>query len=163
MAAKSVVNVNPKLDLVLERSIDVPVELVWKVWTTPEHLKHWFVPKPWTITQCEIDLRPGGIMSTTMRSPEGQEFPNAGCYLEIVPNKRLVFTDALEAGFRPSQNPFFTAVLELEQEGNGTRYVATAIHRDPEGRKKHEEMGFFEGWGTVVTQMVEYIKAGHVK
>ncbi len=163
MAFKSVLNVNPKLDLVLERIIDVPVELVWKVWTTPEHLKHWFVPKPWTITNCEIDLRPGGVMATTMRSPEGQEFPNAGCYLEIVPNKRLVFTDAMEAGFRPSQNPFFTAVLELEQEGSGTRYTATAIHRDPEGRKKHEEMGFFEGWSTVVTQMVEYIKAGHVK
>lgn len=159
----SVLKLNPKLDLVLERDIDVPVALVWKVWTTPEHLKHWFVPKPWTVTACEIDLRPGGVFSSTMRSPEGQEFPNAGCYLEVVPNQRLVFTDALEPGFRPSQNPFFTAVLELTPTASGTHYKATAIHRDPEGRKKHEEMGFFEGWGTVVTQMVEYIKAGHVK
>ena len=53
--------VDPDLDLVLERVIDVPADLVWKVWTTPEHLVHWFVPKPWTVTACEMDLRPGGV------------------------------------------------------------------------------------------------------
>lgn len=159
MTTKPVWTVDPKRDLVLERIIDVPPALVWKVWTTPEHLRHWFVPKPWTITDCEVDLRPGGIFRTTMRSPEGQEFPNLGCYLEIVPQQRLVFTDALLPGFRPSEKPFFTAILELSPQGSGTRYVATAIHRDEAGRKQHEEMGFEHGWGTVVTQMVAYIKA----
>lgn len=149
---------DPKLDLVLERVIDVPRELVWTAWTTPKHLRQWFVPRPWTITDCEIDLRPGGMFRTTMRSPEGQEFPNAGCYLEVIPNERLVFTDALLPGYRPSENPFFTAVLMLEPSGSGTRYTAIAIHRDEDGRKKHEEMGFHEGWGTVVDQMVEYVK-----
>ncbi len=156
----SVFKFDPKLDLLLERDIDVPPDLVWTVWTTPKHLRHWFVPKPWTITDCEIDLRPGGVFRTTMRSPEGQEFPNSGCYLEVAPNQRLVFTDAMLPGFRPSQNPFFTAVLSLEPKGSGTRYTAIAIHRDEDGRKKHEEMGFHRGWGTVVTQMVEYIKTG---
>jgi uncharacterized protein YndB with AHSA1/START domain len=155
----SVIKIDPKLDLVLERDIDVPVELVWKAWTTPEHLKHWFVPKPWTITECVLDVRPGGICSTTMRSPEGQEFPNNGCYLEVVPNERLVFTDTLLAGFRPSPKPFFTAVLQLERKGSGTRYTAIAIHGNEEARKNHEEMGFHDGWGTVVTQMTEYIKS----
>ncbi len=154
----SVFKFDPKLDLLLERDIDVPPDLVWTVWTTPKHLRHWFVPKPWTITDCEIDLRPGGMFRSTMRSPEGQEFPNTGCYLEVVPNQRLVFTDAMLPGFRPSQNPFFTAVLSLEPKGTGTRYTAMAIHRDEDGRKKHEEMGFHNGWGTVATQMVEYIK-----
>jgi uncharacterized protein YndB with AHSA1/START domain len=151
--------IDPKLDLVLEREIDVPPALVWKVWTQPEHLKHWFVPKPWSVTDCEIDLRPGGIFRTTMRSPEGQEFPNVGCYLEIVPQQRLVFTDALLPGFRPSEKPFFTAILTLAPNGSGTRYTAIAIHRDEAGRKEHEDMGFEHGWGTVVTQMVDYIKA----
>jgi uncharacterized protein YndB with AHSA1/START domain len=150
---------DPKLDLVLERTIDVPRELVWTAWTTPAHIRHWFVPKPWTITDCEIDLRPGGVFRSVMRSPEGQEFPNIGCYLEVVPNERLVFTDTLLPGYRPSENPFFTAILSLESQGSGTRYTAIALHRDEAGRKKHEEMGFHEGWGTVVTQMVEYIKA----
>jgi uncharacterized protein YndB with AHSA1/START domain len=150
---------DPKLDLVLERVIDVPTKLVWEAWTRPEHLKHWFVPKPWSIAKVEIDLRLGGIFSTLMRSPEGQEFPNVGCFLEIVPERRLVFTDALQPGWRPSANPFFTAIVEFTPEGKGTRYTATALHRDEDGRKKHEEMGFHHGWGTVLDQMVAYIKA----
>lgn len=151
---------DPKFDLVLERDIDVPVELVWKVWTTPEHLKHWFVPKPWSLARCTIDLRPGGEFSSVMLSPEGKEFPNNGCYLEVVPNERLVFTDTLLAGYRPSPKPFFTAALLLEPRNGGTRYTAIAIHGDEATRKQHEEMGFHDGWGTVVTQMTDYIKAG---
>jgi uncharacterized protein YndB with AHSA1/START domain len=120
------------------------------------------VPKPWTITACEIDLRPGGVFSSTMRSPEGVEHPNIGCYLEVVPQERLVFTDTLLPGFRPAPKPYFTAVLELSPIGTGTRYRAIAIHGNEEARKSHEEMGFYDGWGTVVTQMVEYIKAGRV-
>jgi uncharacterized protein YndB with AHSA1/START domain len=150
---------DPKLDLVLERTLDVPRELVWTAWTKPEHVRHWFAPKPWTITDCEIDLRPGGVIRFVMRSPEGQEFPNIGCYLDIVPNERLIWTDALLPGYRPSENPFFTAILTLEPQGSGTRYTAIAIHRDEAGRKKHEEMGFYEGWGTVADQMVTYIKS----
>ncbi|MGE0153056.1 MAG: SRPBCC family protein [Reyranellaceae bacterium] len=150
---------DPKLDLVLEREIDVPVDLVWHAWTTPESIKHWFCPKPWSVTQCEIDLRPGGIFSTTMRSPEGQEFPNLGCYLEVVPNRRLIFTDTLLPGFRPSPKPFFTAALLLEPTAKGTRYTAIAIHGNEETRKSHEEMGFHDGWNTVVDQLVAHIKA----
>jgi uncharacterized protein YndB with AHSA1/START domain len=150
---------DPKLDLVLEREIDVPVELVWKAWTTPDSVKHWFCPKPWTVVECRIDLRPGGEFYTVMRSPEGQEFPNLGCYLDIVENKRLIFTDTLLPGFRPAPKPFFTAALELEPTKTGTRYTAYAIHGDEAARKTHEDMGFHQGWGTVVEQMVAHIKA----
>jgi uncharacterized protein YndB with AHSA1/START domain len=150
---------DPKLDLVLERIVDVPRELVWAAWTKPEHLKVWFTPRPWTVSDCEIDLRPGGIFRTVMRSPEGQEFPNIGCYLEVVPNERLVFTDALLPGYRPSENPFFTAIITIEPNGNGTRYVAIAMHRNEAGRKQHEEMGFHQGWGTALDQLVAHAKA----
>jgi uncharacterized protein YndB with AHSA1/START domain len=159
----SVIKIDPKLDLVLEREIDVPVALVWKAWTTPEHLRHWFAPKPWTITSCDLDLRPGGAINFTMRSPEGQEFPNTQSYLEVTPFERLIITDTLLGGYRPSANPFFTAVLELATNGNGTRYKAIAIHGNDETRKKHAEMGFHDGWGTVASQMVEYIKAGRIQ
>ncbi|MBV1690119.1 SRPBCC family protein [Novosphingobium sp. G106] len=158
----SAIKIDPKLDLVLEREIDVPVELVWTAWTTPHHLKEWFVPKPWTITHCEIDLRPGGAFNSTMRSPEGDEFPNSGCFLEIVPHQRMVWTDTLLPGFRPAEKPFFTAALLLEPLGQGTKYTAIAIHGSAETRKTHEEMGFHDGWGTVASQMVDYIKAGKV-
>jgi uncharacterized protein YndB with AHSA1/START domain len=150
---------DPTLDLVLEREIDVPVELVWEAWTTPDSIKEWFCPKPWSVSSCEIDLRPGGKFNTVMRSPEGQAFPNSGCYLEVVPNQRLVFTDTLLPGFRPAPKPFFTAALLLEPTATGTRYTAIAIHGNEETRKQHEEMGFHEGWGTVVDQLVAHIKA----
>ena len=149
---------DPKLDLVLDRVVDVPRELVWEAWTNPDHLRHWFAPKPWTITDCEVDLRRGGALRFVMRSPEGQEFPNVGCYLDIVPNERLIWTDALLPGYRPSEKPFFTAILSLEPSGKGTRYVATALHVDEDGRKRQEEMGFEDGWGTVLNQLVDYIK-----
>ncbi|WP_448955649.1 SRPBCC family protein [Labrys neptuniae] len=156
------ITIDPKLDLVLERDIDVPVELVWRAWTTPEHLRHWFAPKPWTITSCSIDLRPGGTLDFVMRSPEGQEYPNTGCYLEVKPFERLISTDTLLGGYRPSPNPFFTAIIDLARNGEGTHYRAIAIHGDAAARQKHEEMGFHNGWGTVLTQMVEYIKAGRI-
>lgn len=156
--ASNLAKPDPERDLVIEREIDVPVALVWKAWTTPAHLRQWFVPKPWTITACEMDLRPGGVFSTVMRSPEGQEFPNLGCYLDVVPEERLIFTDTLLPGFRPSPNPFFTAALLLAPNGSGTRYTAIALHGDAEGRKKHEEMGFYDGWNTVIDQMVDFIK-----
>ncbi|MEQ9500881.1 MAG: SRPBCC family protein [Deltaproteobacteria bacterium] len=158
---------DPKLDLKLERVLDVPTSLVWRAWTEPEHVVHWFVPKPWTVPRCEIELRPGGKFFTVMRSPEGQEMPNTGCYLEVVPEKRLVWTSALLPEFRPQPVPdgpgfHFTAALTFEPTETGTKYTAIAMHSDPEGCKKHEEMGFAEGWGTVLTQLVEYIKGGGV-
>jgi uncharacterized protein YndB with AHSA1/START domain len=146
---------DPKLDLILERVVDVPRELAWAAWTKPEHVSKWFSPAPWSIADCEIDLRPGGIFRTVLRSPDGKEYPNVGCFLEMIPNERLVFTDALLPGFRPSENPFFTAVVTLESQGKSTRYTAVAIHRDEAGRKKHEEMGFHEGWGKVLDQLVD--------
>jgi uncharacterized protein YndB with AHSA1/START domain len=151
---------DPKLDLVLERHADVSPAQVWKAWTTPEHLMKWLAPRPWTITECEVDLRPGGQLKFVMRSPEGQLYPNLCCFLEVVPNQRLVWTDALLPGYRPALEPFFTAVVLMESDGKGgTNYTAIAIHRDEDGRKKHEAMGFHQGWGQVFDQMVEHIKA----
>ena len=159
---------DPALDLVLERVVDVPRELVWKAWTTPEYLKKWFTPAPWQTVDCEIDLRPGGIFRTVMRSPEGEEFPSAGCYLEVFENERLTWTDALEPGFRPARPPAgttkecdtlgFTAVITLATHGQGTKYTALALHRSEADRKKHEEMGFHAGWGKALEQLVEVVK-----
>ena len=96
---------NPKTDLVLERVVDVPPELVWAAWTQPEHLKNWFTPAPWKTIDAEIDLRPGGIFRTTMLSPEGQQFPNVGCYLEVIDGAKpeagaRMKNDAVESAFR---------------------------------------------------------------
>jgi uncharacterized protein YndB with AHSA1/START domain len=116
---------------------------------------------------CEIDLRPGGVFRTVMRSPEGRDFPNLGCYLEIVPQRKLVWTDALEAGYRPSrQDPHlssrFTASVLLEPHGKGTKYTAIAMHGDEASRKKNDDMGFQPGWGKALEQLVEHTKKTRV-
>lgn len=157
---------DPALDLSFERIVEVPRELVWKAWTQPEHLKHWFTPAPWKTIDCEIELRPGGRFFTVMQSPEGQTFPGTGCYLEVIENERLTWTNALLPEFRPAPLPkaeeagafFFTATIQLESHGSGTRYTATVRHGDTGGCEKHKAMGFEQGWGTVLEQLVAYVK-----
>ena len=92
---------DPALDLVLERTIPVPPERVWDAWTQPELLMQWFTPAPWKTVASELDVRPGGRCLTTMESPEGERFPNEGCYLQVEPNRLLVFTSVMTADFRP--------------------------------------------------------------
>ncbi len=151
--------INPELDLMLERVVDVRPELVWRAWTEPEHLKKWFTPAPWSTVDCRIDLRPGGIFSTTMRSEDGTVQPeSAGCYLEIVKERKLVWTDALGPGYRPNGKPFMTAMILIEPEGNGTRYLAIAMHADETTRKQHEDMGFHFGWSSALDQLVAHAK-----
>jgi uncharacterized protein YndB with AHSA1/START domain len=155
--------INDTLDLVLDREVDVPPELVWEAWTDPEGMKEWFCPKPWGVSECRLDVRPGGEMYFVMRSPSGDEFPNLGCYLETVENRKLVWTSALKPGYRPVEAPaendlLFTAVILLEPTQKGTRYIALAIHQNPKGKAQHEAMGFHEGWSTVLDQLVEHIK-----
>ena len=94
-----------------------------------------------------------------MRSPEGQDFPNLGCYLEIIPNRKLVFTNAVGADFRPTEKPFFTVSINLEPHGTGTKYSVIAMHKDEATRQKHEEMGFHTGWGMCLDQLVEVMSA----
>lgn len=156
---------NEALDLYIDRIVDVPRDLVWKAWTDPELLKQWFTPKPWQTTDCEIDLRPGGVFGTTMKGPnEGEEFTGRGCYLEIVEGKKLVWTTALGPGYRPQPGYFedkdsgqfyFTAVITMEDHEGGTKYRALVIHSDEAGKQKHETMGFHHGWGAALDQLVE--------
>ncbi|MFT3743177.1 MAG: SRPBCC family protein [Pyrinomonadaceae bacterium] len=154
---------DPKYDLRLERTVDVKAELVWAAWTTPEHILHWFTPAPWKTIDCEIDLKPGGIFRTVMQSPEGEEFPGTGCFLDVVENRRLIWTSAMKPSFRPTAaenkaDMLFTAIIAIEPAGEGTKYTATVIHGSEEDRKKHEEMGFEHGWGAALDQLVAYMK-----
>ncbi|MDO8983850.1 SRPBCC family protein [Cypionkella sp.] len=149
-------DLNPETDLVLVREINAPREILYTCWTTPEHLVHWFVPKPHKVTACALDVRPGGKCNTTF-NVDGTEMENNGVYLEVIPNEKLVFTDTYTEGWRPNPEPFMTAILTFEDIGNGrTRYTAVARHRSKETAESHKQMGFYDGWGTVVTQLEEY-------
>jgi uncharacterized protein YndB with AHSA1/START domain len=98
-----------------------------------------------------------------MRGPEGQEIGQTGCYLEVVENEKLVFTSALLPGYRPVEKAdgcglLFTAIILMEPQGRKTKYTAIAIHGDEASRKTHDEMGFRDGWGKALDQMIDMIQ-----
>lgn len=143
------------LDLVLTRRMAVSPARVWRAWTEPKLLEQWFGPKPLIVRNAVIDLRPGGEFSSLMVMPDGAEFPNSGCILLIEPERRLIFTECLTAGFRPVASPMLmmTAEMTFEPDGDGTLYTARVMHPDKATRDKHAEMGFHDGWGTAATQL----------
>jgi uncharacterized protein YndB with AHSA1/START domain len=156
------------LDLVLERTLDAPVDLVWKAYTDPEHLKKWFAPRPYEITECELELKPGGIFRIRMIGPDGFDtgHGNPGCVLEVVEGQKLSWTSALAPGYRPAEmgegcESFpMTAIITFADAGNGkTAYKAVALHKNVADKEAHEKMGFQEGWGTTAGQLEEFAKS----
>lgn len=149
---------DPETDLSFTRTLTVPRQLVWECWTRAEHIPHFFIPAPHEISAVDIDLRPGGRCNTTFLV-EGQTIENNGVYLEVVPGEKLVFTDSYTEGWKPAPAPFMTAILLFaDAPDGGTLYTAIARHGTPDARKQHEDMGFFDGWGTVATQLETYAK-----
>lgn len=151
-------DLDPTTDLTFTRTLDVPRSVVWDCWTTPKHIMAFFVPRPHTVTSCDIDLRVGGRFNTTF-VVDGNTMENHGVYLEVLPQERLVFSDTYSEGWKPAAEPFMTAILDLaDSEDGGTLYTATARHRTSETREQHEKMGFYEGWGIVADQLEAYAK-----
>jgi uncharacterized protein YndB with AHSA1/START domain len=144
-------------DLVLTRLIDASPEKLYRAWTEPELLKRWFAPAPYTTPHAELDVRPGGSNLIVMAGPDGAEMPNRGIYLEVVPNARLVFTDAYTSAWEPSPKPFMTVILTFEPEDGRTRYTARVRHWTIEDRDMHEKMGFHQGWGLCADQMTALV------
>lgn len=156
-----------EFDLVLERTLDAPVDLVWQAYTDPAHLKQWFAPRPYAISECELDLKPGGIFRIRMVGPDGFDtgHGNAGCVLEVVDGKKLAWTSALGPGYRPAEmgegcESFpMTAIITFADAGGGkTLYRAVALHKDAADRDQHAAMGFDDGWGTVAGQLAEFAR-----
>jgi uncharacterized protein YndB with AHSA1/START domain len=144
-------------ELVLTRTIHAPREKVFRAWTDPDLLKQWFAPLPYTTPAAQMDVRPGGSSRIVMRAPDGTEMPNRGVYLEVVPNERLVFTDAYKA-WEPSEKPFMTVILTFEDDGGQTKYTARVRHWTVADRETHEKMGFHQGWGICADQLAALVE-----
>jgi uncharacterized protein YndB with AHSA1/START domain len=140
-------------ELVLTRLINAPREKVYRCWTEPELMKQWFAPLPYTTPHVEVDVRPGGANVIIMCGPDGNDLPNRGIYLEVVPNERLVFTDAYVKAWEPSDKPFMTVILTFEDESGKTRYTARVRHWTVADKEAHEKMGFHQGWGICTDQL----------
>ena len=145
-------------ELTLTRLIDAPPTALFRCWTEPALIKQWFAPLPYTTPSAAVDLRVGGANLVVMRSPDGQDMPCPGTYLEIVPNRKLVFTDAYTGDWQPSGKPFMTVILTFEEEDGQTRYTARVRHWSAEDKKAHEEMGFHAGWGQCTDQLAALAK-----
>ncbi|MGQ5524035.1 SRPBCC family protein [Chitinimonas sp. PSY-7] len=145
-------------ELVLSRLINAPRDKLFRAWTDPELLKKWFAPLPYTTPVAQLNVRPGGSCLVIMRSPEGADLPNPGVYLEVVKNERLVFTDAYTKAWEPSEKPFMTATITFEDFAGQTKYTARVTHWSVADRKKHEEMGFHQGWGQCADQLAALVE-----
>lgn len=129
-------------DLTLERRLSAPRAALWRCWTEADLLSRWFTPAPWTTHDVEIDLRPGGTFSMTMRGPNGESHPNSGIYLEVVPGARLVFTDAYVRAWEPSAKPFFTGVISFEDDEGGAATSPARATGPPRTRTRTPRWGF---------------------
>lgn len=153
MAKNDSVENTSNRELMITRTYNASPEKVYKACTEPELLKQWFAPAPWTTSVAETDLRPGGSSLIVMKSPEGEEYPNRGVYLEIIPYQKLVFTDAYVNAWTPSEKPFMTVEVTFEAVGKRTKYTARVIHFTEADKLQHEAMGFHKGWGQCADQL----------
>lgn len=144
-------NNNP--DLTVSRIIKAPRSAVWKAWKEPEHLAKWWAPVPIVTIVRKHEFYAGGAFDTVMRMEDGTEHGGEGCFLEVVENERIAFTDALRGGWRPNEDAFFSAIITLEDHPEGTKYTAVALHKNAEDRQKHADMGFLDGWGICIEQL----------
>lgn len=150
-----------KSELTISRHIAAPPAVVWDAWSDPEKLARWWIPAPIECRVDTLDLRPGGGFVTRMREPGAADFqPHVdGCFLEAIPDRKLVFTTVLTEGWQPVE-PWLalTAILTFEPKDGGTLYAARVLHKSPEDSAKHDEMGFYEGWGTAIGQLATLIE-----
>jgi uncharacterized protein YndB with AHSA1/START domain len=141
--------------LSISRLIKATPAQVWKAWSRPEHLEKWWIPRPMACKVVKLDLRPGGGFETQMRKEGGNFEPHVeACFLEIVPEQRMVWTTSLAEGWRPIE-PWLalTAIITFAAEGMGTRYSARVLHKSAADSRKHDEMGFQLGWSTAIDQL----------
>lgn len=141
-------------DLALSRVLQAPRSAIWKAWSNPHHFKKWWAPAPVKTAIRKFELRPGGGFHTVMTLPDGSEMDGGeGCFLDVAPEERVVFTDALSGGWRPNAEAFFTAIITMQDDPGGTFYTATALHKNDASRKAHLDMGFLDGWGAAIDQL----------
>jgi uncharacterized protein YndB with AHSA1/START domain len=144
-------------ELSITRTIPAPRTAVWRCWTEPDLLKQWYCPKPWRVTEADIDVRPGGRANVTMQGPDGETNRWPGMYLEVVPQERLTFTDAMTEGYRPGPNkPFIVGHVTLkEAPGGETEMIWGARHWTEDAKADHEKMGFEKGWNAAADQLAD--------
>ena len=99
-------------ELMLTRVLNAPIELVWEVWTKPEHIAQWWGPDGFTNTISTMDVTPGGEWEFVMHGPDGTDYKNKSIFKEVIKHKKIVYEHV--------SGPKFLATIEFEAQGNRT-------------------------------------------
>lgn len=152
---------DPERDLTISRVIKAPRAAIWKAWTDPASFAQWWVPEPARCKVVAMDVHPGGALKTEISEDGGPFAPHLdACFLAVDEGERIVFTNALTGGWRPAEQPFITAVITLRDHPAGTDYSAYVMHKSNADRAMHEQLGFYDGWGTVIGQLAKLVEPG---
>jgi len=153
MAARSnAATESAERELLITRVFNAHRSLVFKAWTEPQHLVHWWGPQGFTLPSCTLDLRPGGTYRFCMRSPEGVDHWLQGIYREIIEPERLVFTYAFEdATGKPGHETLVTVTFaELGEKTKLT--VHQAVFESVTVRDEH-----VRGWTEALDRLAGYL------
>ena len=146
--------VHSERTLTITRLFKAPRALVFKAWTTPEHLAHWSGPQGFTTPHHSMDLRPGGAYRACLRAPDGSEHWVQGVYREIAAPERLVFTHAWEdANGHPGHQTLVTVTF-AEHDGQTMMTFHQAEFDSAESRDGHEG-----GWSSSFERLAAYLEA----
>jgi len=129
---------------------DAPLDLVWKVWSDPEHAKHWWGPKGFTTPVVELDARPGGKWRSLMIAPDGTEHWQHGVYREVVPKKKVTFT------FIWDKEPDHEMLVTFTFAARGNKTEIT--FRQTGFSSSDERDGHEGGWNESFDRLVEYVE-----
>jgi uncharacterized protein YndB with AHSA1/START domain len=155
LKGKAVVTEERKQELVLERTFNAPRDLVFKVWTDPEHLARWWGPKAFTTKVETLELRPGGRLSLTMHGVDGLVIPMTGIFQEVTPPERLVFmTSSFEDEAGNAQLEVLNTVT-LVEVGSKTKLTLHALvtKSTPAVQPSLDEME--DGWSQSLDRLAQ--------
>ena len=140
-----------KLELVITRILDAPPVLVYKAWTSPEHMVRWMGPKGFTAPLAKLDVRAGGHYRAQIRDAEGKDYCFRGTYREVVENQRLVFTFAWEEEGERGQENLVT--VTFAEEGGKTRMT----FKQSPFLSLEERDGHDGGWSEAFDKLADYV------
>jgi len=156
MTTQAEPQVHGRASVTINRLMDAPVELMWKVWTEPEHLKAWWGPAVFTNPVCEVDLKVGGRMHIVMRAPDGFEHAADAVFQEIDPPNRLVWTmDAVSLTGETLLKSRTT--ITMSDEGGKTRLVIVSEAYGVVPQAVQMLAGMDAGWNQSIDKLAEHI------
>lgn len=161
MTTDNLMNVETKeRELIIERIFDAPPELMFEIWSSCEHLKHWWGPREWPMKECSMDFRIDGVWHYCLRGPnEGDESWGIAIYREINKPDKIVYQDNFSDKDRNinEEMPGMLITVEFFEHEGKTRQVSTTLFDTPETRQKIVEMGVVEGMSSSMERLDEYL------